>query len=201
MCISTDLLYEYGASLNHFKKGEFLFHEKWPAHFYFQVEEGSIKMTNQAEHCDFIQGVFLSAESFGEPPLIGNFPYPANAQAIVDSKVWVLGKEAFLSLLKDNFEVHLSFTQTLAWRLCYKANLLKDMAILPPEQRILNIIDYFKRKQELKQGHKNGHYEVPFTRQLLADMTGLRVETVIRKIQYLSELNELNIIESKVYRH
>lgn len=200
MCISTALLQAYDASLNRFKKGEFLFHEKWPAHFYFQVEEGSIKMTNQAEHCDFIQGVFLPGESFGEPPLIGNFPYPANAQAITDSKVWVLGKEAFLSLLKENFEVHFCFTQTLACRLCYKANLLKDMAILPPEQRILNVIDYFKCKQELKQGRKNGHYEVPFTRQLLADMTGLRVETVIRKIQHLSELNELSIIESKVYR-
>ncbi len=200
MCISTALLQEYGASLNRFKKSEFLFHEKWPAHFYFQVEEGSIKMTNQAEHCDFIQGVFLPGESFGEPPLIGNFPYPANAQAITDSKVWVLGKQAFLSLLKENFEVHFCFTQTLAWRLCYKANLLKDMAILPPEQRILNVIDYFKCKHDLKQGHKNSRYEVPFTRQLLADMTGLRVETVIRKIQQLSELNKLSIIESKVYR-
>lgn len=200
MCIPTDLLQQYGASLNKFKKGEYLFHEKWPAHFFFQVASGSVKMLNQTEHHNLIQGIFGETESLGEPPLIGNFPYPADAQAIVDATIWVLHKDDFLALIHQHPDSHFALTQTLAWRLCYKANLIKDITTLPPEQRILNIIDYFKTKTELKKGHKISNFEVPFTRQLLADMTGLRVETVIRKVQQLAEQHLLTITNGKVFK-
>ena len=80
--INSSLLKQYGASLNRFVKGEYIFYEGWPAHFYFQVEEGNIKMLNGGENNDYIQGVFSQGESFGEPPLIGDFPYPADARAV-----------------------------------------------------------------------------------------------------------------------
>jgi CRP-like cAMP-binding protein len=200
MCIAPELLQQYDASLNRFKKGEYLFHANWPAHFYFQIAEGSVKMVNHTENNDFIQGIFVSNESFGEPPLFGNFPYPADAQAISDSKIWILTKEAFFLLLRENPDTHLALTQALACRLCRKANLLKDSASLSPEQRILNVIDYYKCEYEARHGRRGTPYEVPFTRQLIADMLGLRVETVIRKIQYLADAGSISLQNGKVYR-
>ncbi|WP_369791989.1 helix-turn-helix domain-containing protein [Sediminibacterium sp. C3] len=40
---------------------------------------------------------------------------------------------------------------------------------------------------------------MPFTRQQLADFTGLRVETVIRTLSKLSERNKVKIIDHKLY--
>ena len=46
---------------------------------------------------------------------------------------------------------------------------------------------------------KNG-YLVDFTRQQIGDLTGLRVETVIRAIKSLEKKRMLKIINRKVYR-
>jgi len=40
---------------------------------------------------------------------------------------------------------------------------------------------------------------VPFTRQQLADMTGLRVETVIRTVKQLQKEGKLEIKEHKIF--
>lgn len=153
-------------------------------------------MFNERESCDFIQGFFVGGDSFGEPALLGNFPYPADARAVSDSKIWSLKKEDFILLLKENPDIHFKLTEILCRRLHYKSKLLMDITTQSPEQLILNIIDYFKEKS----GRKNQIYEVPFTRQLLADLTGLRVETVIKKVKQLVERGELKQDQRRIYR-
>jgi CRP-like cAMP-binding protein len=67
-----------------------------------------------------------------------------------------------------------------------------------PEHRVLKLIDhgivYFNFQKET-----NG-YLINFTRQQIGDLTGLRVETVIRAIKALEKKGELKIINRKVYR-
>lgn len=195
--IPSALLQRYGASLNRFAKGEYIFYENWPAHFYFQVEEGSVKMFNSGENNDYVQGIFTHGESFGEPPLLANFSYPADAKAVTKCKIWVLKKENYLQLLRDNPDIHFELTQTLGKRLCHKNKLLTAMTTQNPEKRILNIIDFFKNKTP----QPNSSYEVPFTRQAIADMTGLRVETVIKKVLQLAENGDLEVQGHKILRH
>jgi CRP-like cAMP-binding protein len=195
--IPAALLQRYGASLNRFAKGEYIFYENWPAHFYFQVEEGSVKMFNSGENNDYIQGLFTHGESFGEPPLLANFPYPADAKAVTKCKIWVLKKENYLQLLRENPDIHFELTQTLGKRLCHKTKLLNSMTTENPEKRILTIIDFFKNKTP----RPNDSYEVPFTRQAIADMTGLRVETVIKKVLQLAANGDLEVQDHKILRH
>lgn len=45
----------------------------------------------------------------------------------------------------------------------------------------------------------SGKYEVSLTRQQLADLTGLRVETVIRTIKNLATKKKLEIINRKIF--
>ncbi len=196
LSISQSLLQDFGASLNRFKKGEYIFHENWVANFYFQMECGSVKMFNYGEKNDYIQGIFTDGESFGEPPLLADFPYPANAIALTDCKVWVLKKDNYLKLLESNPEVHFTLTKVLAQRLYYKNNLLNAINTKEPTKRLLTIIDYFKNKSE----RKSDFYELPFTRQALADMSGLRVETVIKKVILLAENGELKLSDHKIFR-
>ena len=67
-----------------------------------------------------------------------------------------------------------------------------------PEHRVLKLIDYFKtRKNKIP---KDTSYMVEITRQQIADLTGLRVETVIRAIKSLEKKGELFIKNRKVFR-
>ncbi|MCB9316314.1 MAG: Crp/Fnr family transcriptional regulator [Lewinellaceae bacterium] len=200
MNIAPDLLRNYGATLKKINRREDVFREGQTAFFYFQIHTGLVKMVNHGEEHDFIQGIFTDGESFGEPPMIGRFPYPANATAIFDTKAFALPRKQFLELLHAHPDIHLQFTITMCQRVHDKARVLKAINLGSPEERIIAIIDLLKSKLSRKEYGQDGHFAVPVTRQDIADMTGLRVETVIRKVRLLEEQGFLRIDNRKILR-
>lgn len=144
---------------------------------------------------EFVQGFFYNGESFAEPPLFADFKYPASAAAVKQTEYYKLSKTKLFELLTHNPEINLKFTKALAKRLYYKATILKEISVHSPEHRILTLIDFLKKKygsEEL--------FQVELTRQQIADLTGQRVETVIRAIKQLEQDGEVKIIRHKVYR-
>lgn len=194
--INVDLLLAWGATFHRLQKGQVLFYEGDTAHFYFQVTEGKIKMCNTNEEGkEFIQGLFTAGQSFGEPPLFDNEPYPASAVAETDATVIRLRKEAFLSLLKDHFDIHICFTQTLARRLRFKSMMAREISSYGPTHRVFTLLKEYKKSQTTEEKLP---FLVDLTRQQIADMTGLRVETVIRTIRNLQDEGFLRIQKGKV---
>ena len=196
--INENLLIDHGAKRVSFSKGDQLFREGESALNFYQVASGEIKMNNyNQDGKEFIQGIFATGQSFGEPPLLANVKYPANAEAISDAEVFQLSKEQFMELLSSNPKVHLKITETLAKRLYYKAIMVSEISSQEPEHRILRILDYLKNVAKIEEQFG---YKVDLTRQQLADLTGLRVETVIRATKSLEKKGELQIKKRKVYR-
>lgn len=197
--ISGDLLYSYGAQRVALKKKEVLFTIESKPRYYFQVISGKIKMNNfNADGKEFIQGIFTEGASFGEPPLFQNLGYPAQAEAVEDSELWKLEKEHFFKLLRENPEVHLELTRILAGRLHYKATMVAEISTENPEHRLLKLIDYFKSNiHKIPEGER---YQVELSRQQMADLTGLRVETVIRAIKSLESKGLLTLHSHKILR-
>jgi CRP/FNR family transcriptional regulator, cyclic AMP receptor protein len=193
--IPVSLLEHYKARLVRVRKDQILFDQDETAKDFFQVEEGQIKMyIINPEGQEFTQGVFGPGESFGEPPLLGDFAYPSSAMALTDSKVWRLPKPEFLELLKHNFDIHLRLNHVLCNRLHYKSMILTEISSHDPEHRLTTIMKYFKAKT-----HKGpSKMIVPFTRQQLADMTGLRVETVIRTVKRMEKEGKLELDGHKI---
>jgi CRP-like cAMP-binding protein len=64
--------------------------------------------------------------------------------------------------------------------------ILKEISSNDAEHQIMTLIKYLKKESNTK-----GIYEVKLTRQNIADMTGLRVETVIRTIKTMVEQRKL----------
>jgi CRP/FNR family transcriptional regulator, cyclic AMP receptor protein len=187
----------YHAKLVSLRKDQVLFHEGSRALDYFQVEEGSVKMfISSNDGQEFIQGIFTSGESFGEPALIGNFPYPGSVVALEKSKVWKLPGDYFLQMLKENFDLHLKMDQVLCQRLRYKSMVLSEISSYEPEHRILALLKYFKTKNAKPEGITK--VIVPYTRQQLADMSGLRVETVIRTVKKMEKDGKLMLDGHKI---
>ncbi len=203
--IALEVLKKYGAKVISLKKDDVIFREEEEALNYFQVLDGAIKMiTNSPEGREFIQGIFKVNDSFGEPALFCAFPYPSSAIALEPSVVIKLGKENFLRLLKENFEIHLHLDQILCQRLKYKSMILSEISFYDPEHRIMSLLKYLKEDSTRNVTPKNGMtrsnhtYVVPFTRQQIADMSGLRVETVIRTVKKMEGDGKLQLVDRKI---
>ncbi|ESU29119.1 CRP/FNR family transcriptional regulator [Flavobacterium limnosediminis JC2902] len=197
--IPEELLESHNALRKKYVKGDIIFREGDLPSQYFQIILGEVKMCNfNDDGREFTQGFFHPKQSFGEPPLFLNRVYPANAIAVSDCELFVLSKPLFLDLIQKNTSVSLSIIENLAQRLHYKSVMAAEISSQEPEHRLLKLIDYsikfFKTEKET-QG-----YRIDLTRQQMADLTGLRVETVIRAIKALEKKSEIKIINRKVYR-
>lgn len=196
--ISEVLLESVNAKKIQLSKGEILFREGQTSNFYYQVISGEIKMNNfNDEGKEFIQGIFSAGSSFGEPPLLCDLTYPANAEAMTDAEIYTVEKKDFFKLLLENPEVNLSISQYLAERLYFKSMMASEISTQEPEHRILKLIDYLKSQVTSSEEIK---YRVKLTRQQIADLTGLRVETVIRAVKSLERKQELHIEDRKIFR-
>lgn len=190
-------LEKYRAKLLNLRKDQVLFHEGEKASDYYQVEEGSVKMYGVShDGQEFIQGIFSKGESFGEPALISNFPYPGSVIALEKAKVWKLPGDLFFQMLKENFDLHLKMDQVLCQRLRYKSMVLSEISSYDPEHRIITLLNYYKQKNT--GASSNGKIIIPYTRQQLADMSGLRVETVIRTVKKMEKEGRLELEGHKI---
>ncbi|HBK71936.1 MAG TPA: Crp/Fnr family transcriptional regulator [Flavobacteriaceae bacterium] len=196
--IPKEVLLEYGATERTYKKGDFIFQKGNKATKYYQIISGEIKMNNYNDDGkEFIQGIFKEGKSFGEPPLFIDRIYPSNAQVIKEAIILELPIESFDKLIL-NPEICLEIVKTFSKRLYYKSLVATEMSYEDPEHRILSVLDYFKTYTNKKKSNKL--YKIDFTRQELASLTGLRVETVIRAIKSLENKGSIKIIDRKVYR-
>ena len=194
MQIDLDLLYTWGAIAKEYKKNDIIISEDEVAHFYYQVVEGCVRMFNSNdEGKEFTQGYFCNGQSFGEPPLFIDEKYPATAVAFQDCKIIKLFKEKFLKILDEYPSIQKHFLILMAKRIHGKTKTSKDIINQKPEFRILAFLN----------AHKKGNVDqkelVPFTRQEIANFTGLRVETVIRAFAKMKAANKIEINNHKIY--
>jgi len=187
---------EYGGRIVQLAKGETLFDQGSTANHFFQVRTGKLKMVSYNDQGrEFVQGIFTDGQSFGEPPFFNDLPYPAAAVAVEDSTIWKCGRTAFLKLLAERPEVHLQLTKVLSGRLVYKSMMLAEIAVEEAEHRLTRLIEYLR---DTSRDAGAERFRVPLTRQQLADMTGLRVETVVRTIKAMEQKGVLRIVDGKV---
>jgi len=195
--IDTDTLLALGACYKKVAAGEVIFNEGAIASFYHQLESGSVKWVNiDDDGKEFIQNMIEPDESFGELPLFDNLPYAASAIAETNSVILRLHRISFVQLLTEKPEIHFAFSRIMSERLRFKFLLLKELASQDPEHSINSLLNYLKQNKKNICAKCN---KVNLTRQQIANMTGLRVETVIRTIRHLHEKGRLVIEKGKVY--
>jgi CRP/FNR family transcriptional regulator len=196
MQIDIDLLFSWGAVAKKYKKNEIIFNEDEVAHFYYQIIEGSVRMFNSNdEGKEFTQGLFCKGNSFGEPPLFIDELYPSKAIAIQDCTIIKLSKDKFLKILDEYPSIQKSFLLLLANKIHSKSNTSKEIINQKPEFRIVAFLNTHKKKSECS----NEKVLIPYTRQEIANFTGLRVETVIRVLCKMNTCDKLEIVNHKIY--
>ncbi|WP_427873901.1 Crp/Fnr family transcriptional regulator [Flavobacterium sp. MMS24-S5] len=197
MHIDTDLLYTWGAVAKKIPKNSIIFFENDVAISYYQILEGTVKMSYTNEDGkDLTVGIFNEGNSFGEPPLFIGQPYPASAIAQTDCVILKLSKTNFFSFLEENPEMQFKILKLFAWKIYNKIVFSKNIVNQKPEYRIQYFLDNLKKQQNITSSMK---MKIPYTRQEIADFTGLRVETVIRTISLMNKNKKIEIVDHKLF--
>lgn len=195
--IDTDLLLEKGATYRHTEAGEIIFNEGAPATFYYQLVSGRVRWSHFDDNGkEVLHKIVEAGEAFGELPLFDGEPYGASAVADSPCSLLRLSTVSFHELLAERPDIHLAFTQSLVSHLRFKFFLFNALAKNNPQTVLVELIDYFNRHGKLICRDCN---RLMVTRQQLANMLGLRVETVIRAIKQLQQEDKLCIVKGKVF--
>lgn len=197
MIIDINILLAWGAVYKNVNADEIIFEEGTECFYYNQLVSGSVRWVNvDDEGKEYIQTIIDPGECFGVLPLFDDGVYAASAIANENSVLIRLKKEHFLQLIKENQEIHFTITKMLVKAVRFKFLLIKSIAYLSPEKRISALINYLKKEKKHICPVCN---QLKLTRQQIADMTGLRVETVIRSMKHMEENGELVIERGKVF--
>lgn len=196
--IEKKILEEYGAEVVQYSKGEYIFEKGSMAKYYFQIISGGIKMNYYNDNGnEFIQGIFGKNKSFGEPPLLIDSEYPANAVCLSAASVFRLKKENFKELLLNNNEAHYTFTKMISNRLYFKARIANGIASNSAEEAILTLLNYLKH--EIHGSTVPFDLKIDFTRKNIAGLLGLSLEATIRTLKKMETKNLVKIINHKIY--
>ena len=129
---------------------------------------------------------------FGEPAVLLEKPFPGNVEVTSEfAEILKIKRENFLQYLINNPDWCLEFTKSIAEKSIKKTNSLKNIVFLNPEDRIIKQFNDYKEGAEQKM-------VIELTRKELSNMTGLRIETIIRTIKKMEKEGKLEIKNGKV---
>ena len=153
--------------------------------WFYIVAQGKVKvLKHSSTGKEFIIAFFGPGEMFGEVAVFEGKPYPASAQASVQSTILGIKRDTFLTFLTKHPQGALRIIGVLGGRLRDAQERLTTMAGERVEQRLAKVLLML---------HSRLGPTLPFTRQDIADMAGTTLETTIR---VLSRLRDGGIIHS-----
>ena len=185
------------------------------ARSFYQVQTGVVRLFTFSERQDLVHQLAFPGETFGETIVCAGIPQPYAAETLADAEVWELERGAFLELLRTTPALHWEFTQRLGTLFHHQLQRNANQALLPAADQIMWLVDYYVRRVQHRQQSaataaqhcdicdrttalNDGYFCVPFTRQQIADMLGLRVETVVRSVKELEKTGRLRLLDHKV---
>jgi len=199
MPIDTDLLSSYGATVDTFDPNDIIFEEGETPKYYYQIISGNVKLNYTDEDGkELILSILKTGQSACEFLLFLDEKYPVTAVAISQSTIMKVPKHNFLEMLDNHPKSCAEVRRFVSERLYHKFIVMQNNSSHHAEVRIKGILTYFKNESDSNNDIPYS-YEVPLTRQQLASITGLRVETVIRCIKKMESEKTVEIIKGKIF--
>ena len=165
----------------HYGKSEYIFREGDPAHYFHIVKEGAVKcIKSSADGKECTLKVLLPGDLFCcEAAVFDGMPHPGTAQPMGDVSILRLDKKSYFEVLRRNPEAALEVIKYLGRRLSEAQENAKILALDRAEQRLAALLTNLASRAGVRE--PDGlHLKVRLTRQDLANMVGVTVETAIR---------------------
>ena len=166
-----------------YSKGETIFFEGDEAGGFYIVGSGTIKVfkinPSGKEH---ILHIFGSGEPVGEVPVFSNRPFPATAEAIVNSTMLYFPRKEFVSLIEQNPSVAMNMLAVLSMRLRQFTNQIENLSLKEVPARLAGYLLYMLDEQE-----HDSVVELPVSKGQLASLLGTIPETLSRIFAKMSD--------------
>lgn len=198
MIINGSILESAGSVIENYQAGQIIFTEDDMPKYYYQIIEGKIKLNNyNNEGREILHNILEAGESVGESLLfLDDCSYPVNAIAMTCCQVFKLCKLAFFEMLNSNPGISMEMNKKLSQTLYFRQIMGQILCTHNPVYKIKTLLDYLKSGQPEKSSFT---FKIPLTRQQIADLTGLCVETTIRPVKEMEKQNILRICDRKIF--
>lgn len=165
----------------HYRKGQYIFQEGDPAEYFHVVTDGAVKCTKSSpQGKDFTLKVLLAGDLFCcEAAVFDGTPHPGCALPMSEVRILRIRKQAYFDLLQRNPTAALQVIKYLGKRLYEAQENTKVLALDRAEQRLAALLLQLAERSGIPDP-EGLRLTVRLTRQDLADMAGLSMETTIR---------------------
>jgi CRP/FNR family transcriptional regulator, dissimilatory nitrate respiration regulator len=166
-----------------YRKGELIFSEGQEATGFYILIVGRVKVAKLApDGKEQILHILGSQEPFGEVPVFAGERFPANAEAMEESKVLFLPREEFIQLIKNEPSVAMNMLALLSRRLRQFSSLIENLSLKGVPARLASYLLYMSQRQR-----DMGVLELDVPKALLANFLGTIPETLSRILAKMSQ--------------
>jgi len=191
------ILKSSSAEVYGYQSKEFIFMEGERPQYYFQIIEGEVKLSNYGEDGkEIIQDILEEGDSFGEFMLFMDKVYPVNAIAITNCRILKIDKSKFMSMMERNPGIYEKMISSISNAMYFKFVMGQVISSQNPASKLIVLLDYMK---SLQKNTERFSFKVPLTRQQMASLTGLCVETTIRTIKNMEKEKIIKICNRKIF--
>ena len=164
------------------RKGQTIFEEGDEGEGFYVVVSGRVKVFKLSpDGKEQILHIFGAGEPFGEAAVFAGEKFPANAEALEESRVFFFPRLAFVELIGKNPSLALNMLAVLSRRLRKLASLVEDLSLKEVPGRLAAYLLYLS---EVKKGGVEVQLDV--SKNQLASLLGTIPETLSRILAKLS---------------
>lgn len=176
------------SSSRSYKRHEIIFMEGDAYAGLYLVLSGRVKVFKTSpEGKEQIIHLLGPREPFADVPLFTGGPYPATAQALEDTRLLFIPRQAFLDLLHGNSEISLRMLGAFAKRLRQLVNLVESLSLKEVTARLARYL----AEESKKTGHFN--FDLPISKANLAAFLGTIPETLSRSLHELENCGAISV--------
>lgn len=171
-------------------KGETIFMELDEGNGFYLVAEGQVKIFKvSVSGKEQILHVFGPGEPFGEVPVFSGRRFPANAEAIQESRLLFFPRSAFLDLITSHPSLALNMLAMLSMRLRQFTQQIENLSLKEVPARLAAYLLYLSTEQEREEFVVLG-----ISKGQLASLLGTIPETLSR---ILGRMSKQGLIETE----
>jgi CRP/FNR family transcriptional regulator, dissimilatory nitrate respiration regulator len=172
-----------------FRRGQTIFLEGEEGTGFYVVISGKVKVYKLSpDGKEQILHIFGPGEPFAEVPVFAGQRFPANAEALEESRLFFFPREAFLELIRRHPSLALNMLAVMSRRLRQLAGLVEDLSLKEVPARLAAYLLYQSDRRE-----GTVEFELDIPKGQLASLLGTIPETLSRM---LAKMVKEGLIES-----
>ena len=196
--ISDGLLEEVvvAASIRKANRGDTIFYDADPAHAFFIVAEGKVKIFKlSADGKEQILRIAAAGDSFAEAAVFDGGNYPASAEALEDGELVVINRDRFAAALARNPSLALNLLGHLSSIMRQLTRLVEGLSLTDVTSRLAH---YLVEQIDIDELDENMALHLTERKSVLASQLGTIPETLSRSLAKLSRDNIIEVHGSEI---